>query len=130
MAVNNKDSYLKIIIITVVITIAVILIITNYGTIIKTFYPPNPVIVSHNASDLSSRLFEYSTKVEAVIRNDGGDGDIVFEATVNQNGNSWTKSTKKYFESKKTATIKLEFDEVGLFKDKIQYLTRAYSFGK
>lgn len=130
MAVDNKDNRLKIIIITVVITIAIVLVIANYGTIIKTFYPPNPVIVSQKATDLSTKLFEYSAKVEAVIRNDGGNGDIVFEATVYQNENSWTKTVKKYFESKETATMQLVFDEVGLFKGKINFNSRVYPFGK
>lgn len=130
MAINHKDNKLKIIFITIIVTIAIILVIANYGTIIKIFYPPNPIIVSQNASDLSSKLFDYSAKVEAVIRNDGGNGDIVFEATVYQNGNSWTKTTKRYFESKETATMQLVFNEVGLFKGKINFNSRAYPFGK
>jgi hypothetical protein len=127
---SSIKSNLPIIIITIVITLIVILIITNYGTIVKTVYPPEPVIVSSKSSDGSTRLFEYSAKVEAVIRNDGGNGDIVFEAIVYQDGNSWTKSAKKYFQSKETANMELQFDEVKLMNGKIQSQVRAYSFGK
>ena len=127
---NTNKSNTLIILITVLLTIIIVLLITNYGTIIKTFYPPEPVIVSSKSSDASSRLFEYSAKVEAVIRNDGGNGDIVFEATVYQDGSSWTKTAKKYFEAKETATMVLQFDEVKLLKGKIQSRVRAYSFGK
>jgi hypothetical protein len=122
---NNTKAIL-----TIVITIVVVLIITNYGTIIKTFYPPKPIIVSSKLNDSSTRLFEYSAKVEAVIRNDGGNGDIVFEATVYQKGKSWTKSTKKHFGSKETASMELQFDEVGLLDGEIHSQVRAYSFGK
>ncbi len=118
------------IVITVLVVVVVMIIIFNYGTIVKTIYPPEPVIVSQDVSDESSRLFEYSAKVQAVIRNDGGDGDIVFEATVYQAGNSWTKSVKKHFTSKETATMELVFDEVKLLNGKIQSSTRVYSFGK
>jgi hypothetical protein len=127
---SSSKSNVFIIVITVVITIIVILFITNYGTIVKTVYPPEPVIVSSESSDASSRLFEYSAKVKAVIRNDGGNGDIVFEATVYQGENSWSKSAKKYFESKETATMELQFDEVKMLKGEIQSRVRAYSFGK
>lgn len=126
---SNKNN-LPIIIITIIITIAVILLITNYQTIFKTVYPPDPVVVSSKFNDSSTRLFEYSAKVEAVIRNDGGNGDIVFEATVYQGENSWTKTAKKYFESKETATMELQFDEVEMMNGKIQSQVRAYAFGK
>ena len=127
---SSNKSKLPIIIITIVITIAIILLIANYQTIFKTVYPPNPVVVSSQFNDSSTRLFEYSAKVEAVIRNDGGNGDIVFEATVYQGGNSWTKTIKKYFESKETATMELQFDEVEMMNGKIQSQVRAYAFGK
>ena len=68
--------------------------------------------------------------MEAVIRNDGGNGDVVFEATVYQNGESWTKTIKKYFDSKETSEMKLVFDEVKLFNGKIQTSVRAYQYGK
>jgi hypothetical protein len=127
---SSNKSNLPIIIITIVITIAVILLIANYQTIFKTVYPPNPVVVSSQFNDSSTRLFEYSAKVEAVIRNDGGNGDIVFEATVYQDGNTWTKTVKKYFESKETSTMELQFDEVKMLGGKVQSQVRAYSFGK
>ena len=127
---KTKKRNLRIIIITIVITVVAVLVIINYGTIVKVFYPPEPVIVSQKTNGSSSTLFEYSVKVQAVIRNDGGNGDIVFEATVYQDGNNWTKSTKKYFNSKETATMELQFDEVEFLKGKIQTQVKAYSFGK
>jgi len=127
---NNKNRSTLTIVITVIITILVVLVILNYGTIIKTFYPPNPIIVSQKANDLSTKLFEYSVQVEAIIRNDGGNGDVVFEATVYQNDNSWTKTLKKHFESKETAEMKIVFDEVKLFQGEIQTSVKAYAFGK
>ncbi len=127
---SSNKSNLTIIIVTIVITILVILLITNYQTIFKTVYPPKPVVVSSEFDDSSTKLFEYSAKVEAVIRNDGGNGDIVFEATVYQDGNSWTKTAKKYFEAKETSTMVLQFDEVKLLKGEIQSRVRVYSFGK
>jgi hypothetical protein len=127
---GSRKSNISVIVITVIVTVVVIMLITNHGTIVKTVYPPKPVIVSSKSSNESSRLFEYSAKVEAVIRNDGGDGDIVFEAIVNQGGNSWTKSAKKYFQSKETASMELQFDEVELLKGEILSQVRVYSFGK
>jgi hypothetical protein len=127
---NTKNSNFGIVIITIVITVVVVLVIINYGTIVKVFYPPDPVIVSNETNGSSSTLFEYSVKVQAVIRNDGGNGDIVFEATVYQEGNNWTKSVKKYFEAKETKTVELIFDEVKFFKGDIHSEVKAYPFGK
>ena len=128
---NSKNNRTTLVVITsVLVTILFILIILNYSTIIKIFYPPNPIIVSYKANDLSSKLFDYSVQVEATIRNDGGNGDIVFEATVYQDGNTWTKTVKKYFESKETSDMQIIFDEVKLFKGKIQTSVKAYQYGK
>jgi len=127
---NSNKSNIPKIIIAIVVTLIVIIFITNYQTIFKTVYPPKPVVVSSKFNDSSTRLFEYSAKVEAVIRNDGGNGDIVFEATVYQDGNTWTKTAKRYFESKETSTMELQFDEVKMLGGKIQSQVRAYSFGK
>ncbi|HSP86900.1 MAG TPA: hypothetical protein VLN45_02105 [Ignavibacteriaceae bacterium] len=118
------------IVMTIVLTAITMIVIFHYGTVVKKVYPPEPVIVSQKVSDESSQLFEYSVKVEAVIRNDGGDGDIVYEATVYQDGNSWTKPAKKYFGSKETNAIELQFDEVELLNGDFRSSSKVYSFGK
>ncbi len=126
---NSKNNNFVIIAI-VIVTLIIFFLILNYGTIIKAVYPPKPVVVSSNLNDSSTRLFEYSAKVEAVIRNDGGNGDIVLEATVYQDGHTWTKTAKKYFEAKETETMAIQFDEVKLLADDVRGSIRAYPFGK
>jgi len=99
-------------------------------TIFKNVAEPKPMVVSHGADDSSSKLFDYSGKVWAVIRNDGGNGDIVFEATLMQDGKRYTKTKKRYFESKETKRMELVFDEAKLLGEKAKFSSRAYAFGK
>ena len=127
---DSKKSNLPVIIISIVIVLIIVFLIMNYGKIIKNVYPPNPVIVSSTLNDTSTRLFEYSATVEAVVRNDGGNGDVVLEPTVFQGDRSWTKTIKKYFESKETTTMALKFDEVEMLRGEYRSQVRAYPFGK
>lgn len=127
---DSKKSNIPIIMISIIGGLIIIFLIMNFGTIIKNVFPPNPVIVSSNLNDTSTRLFEYSATVEAVVRNDGGNGDIVLEATVFQGEQSWTKTIKKYFESKETATMSLKFDEVEMLRGEYRSQVRVYPFGK
>ena len=127
---EKKNNNLKVIVITAVVTILILFLIINYNTVVKTVYPPDPQIVSSEVNNSPSTLFEYSALVKAVIRNDGGNGDVVFEATVYQGTNHWTKTVKKHFEAKETANMQLQFDEVEAFKGKYQARVMAYSYGK
>ena len=126
---DDKSKILQNIMIAVLVAIIIVLVVFNYGSITKVLYPPAPVIVNYKANDLTTKIFDNSVRVEATIRNDGGNGDIVFEATVYQNGNSWTKTSKKYFESKETSDMKIVFDEVKLLQGKIETSVKAYSYG-
>jgi len=125
---DDKSKILQNIMIAALVAIIIVLMIFNYGTFTRILFPPAPVIVNYKANDFTTILFDNSVRVEATIRNDGGKGDIVFEATVYQNGNSWTKTTKKYFDSKETSDMKIEFDEVKLLQGKIETSVKAYCY--
>jgi hypothetical protein len=73
-----------------------------------------PVVVSSQADGLSSKILDYSVRVFGSIRNDGGDGYVVVEATVFQGNDSWTKTAKIYLSSGTTGDYKIVFDEVRL----------------
>lgn len=118
----SSRSKNQIIAITAVTTIAFLAIWgLNYSI------QPYPVIVSSKSSFASSKLFEYSVSVSAVIRNDGGDGNVVLKVTVTQDGNSWTKTSKKFFGSKETAEMELKFDEVKLLGGEIKKRINVYT---
>ena len=127
---ENKSKVLQNIMIAVLAAIVIVLVIFNYKTFNKILFPPAPVIIDYKDNDFSAILFDNNVRVEATIRNDGGSGDIVFEATVYQDGNSWTKTLKKYFDSNETADMKIVFDEVNLMQGKIETSVKAYTDGK
>ncbi|MFA5803574.1 MAG: hypothetical protein WC879_02925 [Melioribacteraceae bacterium] len=128
-AKSNRSSFAPYLIILIIVLMG-LLIYFNWGKVIKEFYPPDPHIVSYNASDSQSTLFEYTLLIYAEIRNDGGDGDVVFESTVSQGDQQWTKTTTKHFISKETARMELKFDEVEGLKGKSSYSVKCYRLGK
>ncbi len=117
-------------ILTLLVVIGVIFFLLNWQSVFKAITPPIPVIVSSKVDDTSLRLGDYSARTRAQIRNDGGNGDVVFEATVHQGEKHWTKTTKRYFQSKQTAEMELIFDEVGFWGSTPLCSMRAYAFGK
>lgn len=128
-AKTNRSSFVPFLI-TLIIVLVGLLIYFNWGKVVREFYPPNPQIVSYNASDSESTLFEYTVLIYAEIRNDGGDGDVVFESTVSQGNQQWTKTATKHFISKETARMQLKFDEVEGLKGKSSYSVKCYPLGK
>lgn len=118
-----------------VLMAALVLALLLYGlglfhTIFVALAPPVPVLVSSDADDLSSRLLEYSGRVHASIRNEGGSGNVIFEVTVMQDGHSWTMTALRHFESQETADMEIVFDEISFLGGGFRYTTRAYAFGK
>jgi hypothetical protein len=81
--------------------------------IIQMFQParPQPAIVSHGCDDDSTRLFEYSVRTWAEVRNDGASGDMVFEATVTEGNKSWTKTKRSKTAAHDTQRFEIVFDE-------------------
>ena len=126
---TKKSSPLTLIILFL-ITIAIIFAVLNWGSVYRKLAPPKPVIVSKGGDDLSSKLFDYSAQVWADVRNDGGDGFVVMKATLYQNRKSYTKTTRKYFNSLETARMKIIFNEAEFFGGEIQYSINVLSGGK
>jgi len=112
-----------------VVAIGIIILIANYQNIFKSVLPPAPVIVSSKADGTSSTIFEFSTRVTGEVRNQGGDGYVVIEAVVSQDGTDWTKTKQIYMPSYQTESFELIFDEVELFETGPTYSVRAYRLG-
>ena len=91
--------------------------------------PPSPIVVSQTADDLSSDLLEYSVQVKSVIRNDGGAGTVVVEATVFQDGQQWTKSDTAIMQPKQTLNFRFVFEEVGMLSGGVKFRVHAYGLG-
>ena len=113
----------------IIIYILIPLVIIG-GIIFFLLTPPKPVIVSSKADNTSSRLGDYSYRVCAQIRNDGGDGHVVFEAIVRQGEKKWTKTKKRHFQAKEIVEMELIFDEVKLLEFPPGYDTKVYAFKK
>jgi len=88
------------------------------------------VVVSQSAKADNSDLFDYAIKVSASVRNDGGDGEVVFEVTVHQDGKSWTKTQSKYLTAKATSDFEIRFAEVKFFNDFPNCQIRTYALGQ
>lgn len=87
---------------------------------------PEPVIVSSFSDHQSGSLFDASMRVVADIRNDGIAGEVVFEATVYQGENQWTKTKKELFTAKETKKLELSFDEVTLLGGEQTFSVKTY----
>lgn len=97
------------------------------GDLFSKVMPPQPIVVSSIADASSSKLLEYSVKVKGVVRNEGGDGYVVVEATVQQGGDSWTKTERIYLSSFETKDFELIFDEARMLGENPSYYVRAYN---
>jgi len=118
---------------TILILLAVIvfiLVAVNWQSIYRTFAPPKPIVVSTAADHSSSTLLEYSAKIWAEVRNDGGDGTIAMEATFSQNGKTFTKTTTKYFKSLETLKMEIVFDEAEFLGGESNYSVNVFPYGK
>lgn len=113
-----------------IFTSLLVIPISGCQTITKKVLPPEPVIVSHSLDYSSTRLFEYSVRVKGDVRNDGGDGYVVVEVILSQDGNEWKKTYQMYMESKQTLPFELVFDEVKLFGSEPSYVVDAYPLGE
>lgn len=107
----------------------VFMVLSGCQEFVKKVLPPNPVVVSQNATADNSDFFDYAVKVSASVRNDGGDGEVVFEVTVRQDGKTWTKTQTKRMTAKSTSDFEIRFAEVKLFKDLPNYEIRTYGLG-
>ncbi len=106
-----------------------VIVIARWQTIFKMFAPPIPIVASYGGDDLSSTLGDYSIRVWASVRNDGGDGEVVLEATVYQGEHHWTKTATRRLTAKETARMEIDFDEVALFDADPKYKVWAYPVG-
>lgn len=112
-----------------IVIILGIVFIANYQNIFKSIIPPKPVIVSENADGSSSKLFDYSIKVFGELRNDGGDGYVVIEATVSQEDHEWKKTQQMYLQAYQTEKFELVFDEVKFLDANPVYSVKTYALG-
>jgi hypothetical protein len=110
--------------------LVVIVIALNWQSLYRSFAPPRPILVSKGGDDLSSKLFDYSVRTWAEVRNDGGDGTIAMEVTYFQGGKTFTKTTTRYFKSLETARMELVFDEAKMFGGNSKYSIRLFPYGK
>jgi hypothetical protein len=85
---------------------------------------PNPKVESHSMID-ASVLFDYRIKVQCLIKNYGGDGNVVLEVTVIQGNNKYEKLAKRFFKSDETANMEILFPEVEANNDPIHYEANA-----
>ncbi len=116
-------------VVIIIIGLVAVIAATNYQKIYKTVVPPKPLVVSSTADESSSRLFEYSMKVKASISNQGGDGDVVVEATAYQNSNQWTKTKNLHMGSYQTSDVEFIFDEVKFLGKTPQYNVSVHALG-
>ena len=125
-----KKGSNKNIIWTILAVVLIIIVALNWQTIYRAFAPPNPVIVSKGADHSSTKLFDFSAKVWAEVRNDGGDGTIAMEATFSQGGNTFKKTTTMHFKSLETQRMEIIFDEAKLLGGESSYSVNVYPYGK
>jgi hypothetical protein len=127
---EEKPTSKKSVIIVLLLAIVVIFVSLNWQTIYRSFAPPKPIVVSEGADNSTTTLFEYSVKVWAEIRNDGGNGTIAMEATFVQGDKTFTKTTTRYFKSLETGRMELVFDEATMLGGEKIYSIRVFPYGK
>jgi len=115
----------------IVIGVAILYLIFNWGqSAFRAFAAPNPVIVSKGVENVSHAILEYDAGIWAEIRNDGGDGTIAMEATFTQAGQTYKKSTTRYFKSLETAKMEIVFNEAHLLGGPPQVSINVFPYGK
>ncbi len=90
-------------------------------------FGPNPVVVRDNAESSFSLSQGVIYNVDAWIRNDGGDGDVIVTARLMDAGKSFTRdeaSTRVYLSSGQTRKVSLTLD--GEFGREYQYSVVAH----
>jgi len=101
----------------------------NWSRLYRYLMPVIPVVASYGSDDMSSVVGDYSIRVWAHLRNDGGDGEAVFEATVVQGDHQWTKTATRRLGAKETSRVEILFEEVGFLMGVPKYTCRAYPLG-
>ncbi len=109
--IKNKHSSRIVIPIQLVLNGGII-----FFSLIKVVTPPKHLIGGSKTDNTSSWLGNYSYRVCDQIRNDGGDGYVIFEATVHQGEKKWNKTKKRHFQTNETAEMELIFDEVKILE--------------
>ena len=127
---EKKGTNITTILLGVVIGLAILYLIFNWGSIFRLFAPPNPTVVSKGVENASTQFLEFDAGVWAEIRNDGGNGTIAMKVTFSQNGNTITKTTTRYYKSLETARMEIVFNESKLLGDKPSYSLEVFPFGK
>lgn len=83
---------------------------------LDTFTPPLPAIIRENLEEIPDESGNYKVRVTATIYNDGGRGNVIFEATVKQMrpDRTWfamTKNTTVYVQGQNSANAVIWFEE-------------------
>jgi len=88
--------------------------------------PAVPEIVSKEMSRLSSSPTDYKIEIKAMIKNTGGEGDVVFESTLTQGDEKWTKTVTHRMKPEEESEFSLVFEEVTLGGGKPSYEVKTY----
>ena len=70
---------------------------------------------------------DYGLRITGVVKNIGGDGYIVVESRVSQNGKEYIQKEQVYIESFDSAEFELEFHDVNLLQQSPNCEVLAYS---
>jgi hypothetical protein len=127
---ESKVTYKKSKLIKWIIGIVIVYFILNWGSVYRLFAPPVPVIVSHGVENVSNQLLSYDAGVWANVRNDGGDGMIGMKVSFTQDGQTYTKSTTRYFKSLETSKMEIVFTEAKILGGDQALHYTVFPYGK
>lgn len=114
-----------ILIIVGVLAIVAGILYVNRDSVFNEVADPDPVVVSSNADGKGSKLLNYSVRIYGSVRNKGGKGNVVVEATYYQGNDAFTKTQVIYMEADETADFEIRFDEARLLGRNPRYSVSA-----
>lgn len=82
---------------------------------------PKPVLITSRADGSKSGLFKQRTTVWATVQNQGGDGNVLVEFHVYQDGNDYDRTKQVYLRSNESQDLEVTFNEVKMFGGEIKY---------
>ena len=125
---KKSNTGLKIVgvVLAVVVILAIFVVVlpllnTAGNQIVQRVNPPNAVVTSTNGRTGNSGL-DYICYVDVSVHNNGGAGNVVVWAKVQQGSNEWTKSTSIYMGEQGSQDVTLTFSGVSFWTlNDIQY---------
>lgn len=126
---NDFNRWSKTIIAGIILGVLIVVLAANWRTFYKIFIPPKPTLIEKGSDDAST-LMDYGFSAWAIVRNDGGAGNITMEATSYINDKRITKTVERYFSYKETARMTIVFNEATLLGKNSNILINVYPTGK